>query len=333
MAGPWDNSSEVITSTPSKGSNPWDNTSEVIKAGKKPTESEDHPEIQKFYASGGKKLPFSKSLGENTQDALNNAEISARGLPIIGQGIKRMFPESERIQDYRQQNPMTSKTYEAVGEYAPFLPVAKWANTGRNLIASMTAGGSATGIARGLDSLADPDKDKAEIMPDMFRGFGEGTLGPLAGKILSPGTKAAQMPKNDVLSSIKMRPGRVVQGAPQLGNVSDDVTQKLSELAKKAGSKAKDAAAPTAWDKAVKPLSSGMLATAGAMAFPPWGVGLGIAPFIPGMAKGTVELMKKYPNATWAHKPVKGAKGLTTAEILTAMTMGHGAQSTPETEQ
>lgn len=109
-----------------------------------------------------------------------------KGVPVLG----KLVPENERQAEFERRNPVISTAAEMIGGTAATLPFAgaMALKTGTQFL-PLASGQAAVG---GLTSMADVAAEKGldttnkDIITALLYGGASGTIGPMAGKIISP---------------------------------------------------------------------------------------------------------------------------------------------------
>jgi hypothetical protein len=113
---------------------------------------------------------------------------AVKGIPVLG----ALAPDTEAQVKYEQEHPIASKMGELTGNIVSTLPLAGGvaANSARGLIPQIFGQGMLGGTLRTGDTLARQGSEAAEQIPSEFgKGFGWGSLGPILGKMITPGTR------------------------------------------------------------------------------------------------------------------------------------------------
>lgn len=252
------------------------------------------------------------------KEAWTALKTAGKGIPIAGNFIN----EDEDMKRYAEDNPKTAAGLKIAGGVGsmliPGMAIGRLAGVGTQMLAGAGLGGM-LGIG---NNATNSDPNKPSMAEEGGWGALFGGLGPLGAKILSPGAPATKIPSTDPLKSMKIPKGRVVQGMPSLDHTSEEVTKRLSELARSAGNKAREEAANKAvphWlnnDANIKRLSAAALGSSGMMSMGPIGLAAGILPYTPAMARAGFKAAAKYPNSNWASKGTISTKDIVRALAL-----------------
>lgn len=242
-------------------------------------------------------------------------------LQNMGQGVpiaRNYLPFNEDAQIYKEENPKSATGLNVAGGVLSTLP-AGVAMSGLKLVPQVVAGSGIGGMLGFGDSATDSNKSWGDVWDDTKSGAKWGALGPLLGKMLSPGKPAAAMPTEQLSKVIPK--GRVIQGMGSKNQPSGEVVDQLADIAKSAGKSSRDKLAESSlpsWfnDANVKRMSSAALGAGGMMGMGPFGITAALLPYLPDAAKAGVKAAKKYPNSNWASKGDVSPKDLVRALTL-----------------
>lgn len=290
---------------------------DVDEIAKKPKYSEISPD--KFQES---QKPIFGDDPYRLKEAKTLAKIAGKGVPILGNFIDN----DEAMQRYSEENPKTAKGLQIAGGVGsmliPGMAIGRLGSLGYQVVAGAGLGGM-LGVG---NNYTNPDPNKPSMSSEAGWGALFGGLGPVGSKLLSPKQPLPPMSEGIKLDSIKLPPGRVVQGFPDLNRFSAEGKKQLASLEKnfhKQKASAEIEKNMPHWlnnDANIRRLSGAALGASGMMSFGPMGLAAGAIPYIPAATRGAYRTAMKMPNASWANKGIKGSD-ITTNDIIRALAL------------